>query len=502
MASSEESSYRQILKATSVVGGAKIFEIIIRIIRNKIIAVLLGPAGIGVSGLYYSTLELVHSTTGLGLSFSAVRDVAEAAGSGDENRIARTITILRRWVWLTGILGMFVVLIFNKSFSQYAFKDYSHRSDFLLLSIIPLFNALSEGQIVLLRGIRRIGDMARASVYGAIVGLIITVPLYWLYGVNGIVPAMILSFLARFCISRYFARKIKIKSVEITIRDTISGGAGMIRLGLFTVLTSMATTGTMYLIRIFISNKIGIAGVGQFQAAWSLSASYVGLILSAMASDYFPRLSAVNKDNLKIYKLVNEQTKIALIIGGAIVVVMICFMDIIITLLYSNKFNQSIDILLWQTIGNLLKVISWPMGFILLAKSRGGWYIFIELLSNALLFGTIWFSWNWFGLESVGIAFVVMYGVNVALLYFANHRICNFSLSKNNIRMIFYYFSLTSIAFLNIKFKVFPFWRILSVIIMIVVVYISYYYLNNIIDIKNEISIFLNKFKNINKDED
>ena len=368
------------LKSTGIVGGAQVLQIFIQIVRTKIIAVLLGPTGVGVAGLYTSTLELVQKAIGLGLDFSAVRDVAQAAGTNDQQRIGRTVTTLRRWVWFTGLLGLFVLLLFREQFSQYAFKSDDYSYDFMLLALVPLFTALSGGQLALLRGIRRIGDMARAGILGATAGLFITVPFYWFMGVRGIVPAMILTALAQLALSWLFARRVKIKSISVTLRETVTGGAGMIRLGLFTVITGLATTGTMYYIRIFISGKLGVDGVGQFQAAWNLSAIYVTLVLNAMAADYFPRLSEVNRDNARVCQLVNEQTEIALLLAGPLIIGMICFMDVVVTLFYSNRFGQSINILLWQTMGNLLKVISWPMGFVMLAKGKGGYFIFTELL--------------------------------------------------------------------------------------------------------------------------
>lgn len=484
MMTNENSSHKQILKATGIVGGAQIIQILIRIIRTKIIAVLLGPAGVGIAGLYYSTLELVRSASGLGLDFSAVRDVAEAAGTGDQQRIGRTITILRRWVWLTGLLGLAVVVLLRGQFSQYAFKDADHAFDFMLLAVVPLFTALSGGQMAMLRGIRRIGEMARAGVLGAAAGLLITVPLYWLMGVKGVVPALILSALAELGLSWYFARKVKVVTVAVTLRETVTGGAGMIRLGLFTVITGLATTSTMYLVRVFISGQLGVDGVGQFQAAWNLSAIYVGLVLGAMGADYFPRLSAVNQDNLQICRLVNEQTEIALLLAGPLIVGMICFMDVIVSLFYSAKFGQSIDILLWQTLGNLLKVISWPMGFVLLAKSKGGWFVFTELLWNVLLLGTVWLCWSKMGLESTGVAFVAGYLILTVVIFLICKQLTNFSWSVKNKKLIVFFVLLAMLAFVNVKFQSLYLWRLVSLGLLMVTLLVSYSEMKKIIDLK------------------
>ena len=89
-------TYGQILKSSAIIGGSSVVEIAVRIVRSKSIALLLGPAGVGLVGLYSSVLDLTHSIDGMGINSSGVRQIAEAVGSGETNRVARTATVLRR----------------------------------------------------------------------------------------------------------------------------------------------------------------------------------------------------------------------------------------------------------------------------------------------------------------------------------------------------------------------------------------------------------------------
>ena len=73
---SEQDSKKQILKSTGILGFAQIFIILIGIIRVKVLAVLLGATGVGIAGLFQTTIDLLKSATGFGLGFSAVRDIA------------------------------------------------------------------------------------------------------------------------------------------------------------------------------------------------------------------------------------------------------------------------------------------------------------------------------------------------------------------------------------------------------------------------------------------
>ncbi len=486
-------SKKNALKAIGIVGGAQIIKILIQIIRTKIIAVLLGLSGVGIAGLFLSTLELVRGFTGFGIGFSAVRDVAEASGSGDEARIGRTVTILRRWVWLTGLLGLALLVLFRNQFSLYSFKSSEYAWDFVWLSVVPLFSALSGGQLALLQGLRKISDMALAGVLGAVAGLLITAPVYWYMGVSGIVPAFILAAMVELGLSCYFARKVKLTPSNVSLRETVEGGFGMIRLGLFMVFTTLAGSGTMYLVRIFISDKMGLDGVGIFQAAWNISVMYVGLILGAMGADYFPRLSAVNSDSIKVCRLVNEQTEIALLLAGPIIIVMICFMDIFVSLFYSAKFGQSIDILLWQSLGNLFKIISWPMGFVILAKGKGNIVIITELLWNFIFLGSIYCFWDKFNLEIVGIAFTVCYLFLTLIVWFICRKLCVFSWTKRNCKLISVYAVLAIIAFVSIKYRFFSYWRIINISIVMLGCYMSFHELKKIMDMRLVIVKMLNK---------
>ena len=100
-----QQSYGQILKSSAIVGGSSVVNIAVSIVRAKAMALLLGPAGVGLVGLYSSVNELTHSIAGMGINSSGVRQIAEAAGSGESARIARTAAVLRRTSMALGLLG-------------------------------------------------------------------------------------------------------------------------------------------------------------------------------------------------------------------------------------------------------------------------------------------------------------------------------------------------------------------------------------------------------------
>ena len=102
-------SYRSILKATSLFGSVQVYQILIQVLRAKVIAILLGPVGVGVLGLFQSAIQFFQNLTNMGLSQSAVRDVSEAFGAKNEEKVAIVTAVVRRLVWITGIFGSLIV---------------------------------------------------------------------------------------------------------------------------------------------------------------------------------------------------------------------------------------------------------------------------------------------------------------------------------------------------------------------------------------------------------
>ena len=194
-----QSSYRQIMKATSLFGGVQVFLIIIQVIRSKFVAILLGPDGMGISGLLYSTIGMIRGFTDFGLGTSAVKDIAAANSTEDQEKISRVVIVIRRLVWLTGTFGALITIVLSSWLSQITFGNHNYTLAFIWISITLLFNQLSSGQVVLLQGMRKLQNLAKANLAGSTLGLIVTVPLYYILGIDGIVPGIIATSLISTC---------------------------------------------------------------------------------------------------------------------------------------------------------------------------------------------------------------------------------------------------------------------------------------------------------------
>lgn len=407
--SNTQSDYRSIFKATSLFGGVKMFSIIISIIRSKIVAVLIGTTGVGIVGLFNSGLSLIQSITQFGLSQSAVRDVSEAHASGDQARVNRIVTVLRRLMWFTGLLGMLCVIVLSPVLSKTSFGSGEYTLSFIFLSVTLLFHQLSGGQSVILQGTRRLKYMAKSSVLGSLLGLIICVPLYYWLGVKGIVPNLILGALTGMLLTWYFSKKVPYQPIRLTIKEIIQEGGIMLKMGIAMSVSGVLVALSAYILRSFINRQGGIDEVGLFQAGFSIMTTYVGLVFTAMGTDYYPRLSAVNKDNEKCRVIMNQQGEIGILILAPLILVCIVFVPWIVRILYSDRFIGANDYIIWAAGGMLFKMASWAISFIFIAKGESKLFMINETVVNIYSLGFQILGYWLLGLKGIGMGYALTF---------------------------------------------------------------------------------------------
>lgn len=476
-------SRKQIIKATGIVGGAQVFSILIGIIRTKLIAILLGPSGVGLIGILQATTDLVRNGTGFGINFSGVKDIAEANASKNDQQISETITILRWWALATGIFGMVITIVLCVPLSNYSFGNEDYSISIALISVTLFMISITGGQLALLQGLRRMGQMAKATLWGAVLGTVFTLPLYWWFGVNGIVPGMVLTALSGVFVSWWYARKIKITTPILSIKYKLKGGLSMARLGFFIVVTGFVASATMYATRSYIIKKLDVDSVGYFQASWMIGNLYLSIVLNAMLADFFPRLSVINKDDKESNELINEQLEIALLVGSPLIITLIAFAKLTITLLYSTKFLAAISILQWQMLGSFFVIIAWPLGVMFLAKSKGFFNILTDGIWSAAYLLFVFLGWDHFGFMVLGIAYVVASFLKLIAVYFSTSYLGKFRFSKTNITYISVFGSITIAIFFNVLFFDSFVQYIVSGILIVFALVFSYFRLNKILNI-------------------
>jgi O-antigen/teichoic acid export membrane protein len=207
----EKSSYGQILKSSALVGASSVATIGVGILRTKAMAILLGPAGFGLMGLFGAVSDLASTVAGLGVNSSGVRQISEAVGSGEHKRIARTVLVLRRVSVLLGVGGAVLLALLASPLSVLTFGSDAHAGGVALLSLAVFLRLVSAGQGALLQGMRRIRDMALSGVLGVLFGAVASIAFVYFWRENGVVPSLIATAAMSVLLSWWYARKVHIQ---------------------------------------------------------------------------------------------------------------------------------------------------------------------------------------------------------------------------------------------------------------------------------------------------
>ena len=428
-------SYRNIFKATSLFGGVQLILIVLSIIRSKAIAVLLGPTGMGINAIMNSSISLISSFTNFGLSSSAVKDLANADSSGDIKKISITIVVLRRLFWITGAIGFFTTLLLSPYLSQLGFDNLNYTLAFSFIAFSILFGQISSGYTVVLQGLRKLKYLALSHVLGASAGLVISIFLYYLFAVKGIMPAIILSSVAGLLINWHFVSKIKTLKTRVEWSETWNVGKGMLKLGLMLSMGGLVSSAASYFLRSFISQRGGLMEVGLYNAGFAIINTYVGMVFTAMSTDYYPRLSSVVYDLDKTKNLVSQQAEISVLVLAPLLSIFILFISFAVISFYSSSFLPVTNFLLWASLGIVFKAYSWAAGFIFISKGASKIFFINEFVSNTYLLVLNMIGYSYYGLTGLGISFLIAYILHLFQVLVVVNKLYGFKYHSDSIRL-------------------------------------------------------------------
>lgn len=486
----EAKSYHQIIRSTSIFGGAQVINIIIGVLRNKIVAILLGTFGIGLISIYQSIIDLIKSLSSFGIETAGVTEIA--SNSESESKQLMSIAIVKRWSILFAIFGAFLNLVLCYPISQYFFDNSNHVLPIALLSICTFFTLLAAGEAVILQGLRKISYMVKSGLIWNSIGLALAIPLYLFFRINGIIPVFIIVSICMYFSAYYYRKKMNLKLPSVSTTQLLSKQSFILKLGFYIVIAAVLSQYATFLIKSIITQDLGVSTVGLFQAAWTISNVYIMLILRSMSADFYPRLSGLINNNEENNDLVNQQTYIALIAVTPIIVFLILLTKPIVSLLYTAEFETSSSLLHWLLIGSFFKVISWALGFMLLARGKGLLFFISELFYNLLFVSIVYALIPTLGIDSIGIAYLIAYFSYMIVVYLFSYKLSRFKWNKENMII-----GIVCISFILIIFYIDHYQSalllLLGIPLFLLSLLFSLYKLNKVLPLKSLLRIFRNK---------
>lgn len=398
----------------------------------KVAALVLGPVGVGLVGLFTNLVSTAALVASLGTGTTAVRQVVTAGADGDELAVGRTRRALFWGTLLVAVTGAIVVWLSSDWIARTFLSDASRSGDVAWLSVGVALTVAAGSQNALLTGLRRIGDLARINIAAAIIGASASISALYVWPSQGVIVLVLVTPALYFLIGRiYLSRLSRPPGRRAGLSKLAREWGAMVRPGFPFMLAGLVSLLGQLAVRTLVQRELGFAALGQFQAAWSISVTYLGFVLGAMATDYWPRLSAAVGDRVSTVKLINEQAEVALLLCAPVVLAMLAFAPWVIHLLYSAQFAPAVGILRWQLLGDILKVLSWPLGFMCQARGAGRAFLLSEAYAAVFLAVAVFVGLPHFGVAATGIGFLAMYVAYLPLMWWFGRRWTDFRWRKS-----------------------------------------------------------------------
>jgi PST family polysaccharide transporter len=306
---------------------------------------------------------------------------------------------------------------------------------------------VADGQGALIQGMRRIADLAQMGVLGALLGTIVSIATIYVLREDGVVPSLVAVAAMSALVSCWYSRKVPIERPAMTIRDVRQEAGALLKLGVVFMASGFLMLGVAYAVRMIVLRNGGLEATGLYECAWTLGGLYVGFILQAMGTDFYPRLVSVANNNEECNRLVNEQTQVSLLLAAPGVIATLTFAPLVIAMFYSDRFAGAVDVLRWICLGMALRVVTWPMGYIIVAKGRRVVFLASELAWTVVALASAWLCVSMFGLTGAGMAFAAAYVFHGVMIYSIVRRLSGFRWWATNARTGLEYLTFVVVVF-------------------------------------------------------
>ena len=400
----QDDSYRHVLKYTGVFGGVQGLKVIVALLRNKFTAFLLGEVGMGLNKRFLNISEVLNSWTNFGISFYAVQRISELYEEGTEEDMRRFVGVIRTWSVWSALLGGILCFCFASWLNEHYMPGEQHVLEIMFLSLFVASLPIEAVECSLLKGLRQLRTVAFIEVLAALSTFLFTIPVYFLFGLRGVVFSIVLCGWSVTLIHLYFSVRIYRYRVNLFSHSVVREGWPLIRIGIPYVLAGVA--GAMAAGEVYRSLGDD-ATVGLYSAGYSLIVTYASMIFKAMDADFFPRLSSVNHDTVRLNHAINQQIDVCVLLTAPILILFVLFMPLIVRALFASSFLPAVPMAVCAVFYMFFKAVTTPIGYTTLAKGDSWLYLIMECIYNVVFVLLLRYGFHAMGLTGAGIALSV-----------------------------------------------------------------------------------------------
>lgn len=417
-------SKKSIARNVGIFGGAQAFSVLAALIRTKVAAVMIGTTGVGLSAIYNTVVNFFSTLAGMGLSFSGVKYLSEVYASGDKDALEKEIGQLRVLGLICSAIGLVLSMVFSPILSMMYFGNMSETMTFVALSVFVVATIISGIEMAILKACQKVRYLAISSIWTAVVSVAVSVPFYILMGVNGVLWAVVVSGVVGVFATVWYGAKVSPWKIDYVLsamgyfgKNNTQHIAQLLSLGAAFLGGGLIATGAEMAIQSYFSAVATMAVLGLYKAGYQLSITYTGMIFTAVSNDFYPKLSAVNKNLEERNILISRQIRVLLYITTPLVIVFVLLVPYILPILFDDTFNPVCRMVQIAAISIIVKSVTMPLNFLPLSLGKSLDYLILEGAFWIIMVPLVIFGYKFWGLTGTGAAILLCHVIELIYAY-------------------------------------------------------------------------------------
>lgn len=376
---------------------------------SKTLAVVSGPAGIALVGQFQNFVQIALTAAKGALDTGITKYTAEYGA--DEARRARLFSTAFRLSASSCAIVALLMLLAAEPLSRYLLHSPDHAYVLRLFGLTVALFVLNSLLLAIVNGLEEIRTYFLINIVQSLLTLLLTVGLIVWLGLDGALIALVTNQSIVLLILLWILRGHKtIKTAYFRLPFDRVEAIRLSKYSMMAAVSAVVSPLTSILVRDHIATALSINQAGYWQAMCYVSTVYLTIVTTSLSVYYLPRLAATSDRQALRAELVNGYQIIMPIVVAA--ALMLYFMrERVVHILFSDDFFPMLVLFRWMLIGDVVKLASWLLAYLMVAKAMTRAFIVTEIAFsfNFVLLAMILIGK--YGLEGVAYAYVANYAI-------------------------------------------------------------------------------------------
>ena len=404
-----------LIKTSVLTGISTVIKLVSAFVINKVIAIYIGPSGLAIVGQLQNFTSIITTFSNGAISSGIVKYTAEYQDIEEKQKIFSTSIVI-------SLICSLIISIFLFGFSDYLseliLKDVQYSSVFIIFGATIFLFALNMVLISILNGQKEIKKYVLVNIAGSIFSLFFTSVLIMQLNLMGALYALVLNQSVMFFVTLAFVLKSSWFKLEYFIKGLDKESLSKLsKYSLMAIVSALTVPVSHLIIREYIGENLGWNSAGYWQGISYISTMYLMLVTTTLSVYYLPRLSEI-QDNKELRKEIFIGYKIIMPIVIIASLIIFLLKEYVILIAFGKDFMPMMELFAWQLIGDVIKIASWLLAYLMLAKAMTKIFIYTEILFSALFVCLSVVFVDKFGLVGIAYAYALNYFLYFIIMIF------------------------------------------------------------------------------------